>query len=458
MTPPELNLVGIDAQRLLIASISIAIYLAMCLMIARKQFIKQLAKKSPSAAKTASWQIIYASQTGTAEEFAQQTANTLHVAGIAAQVRALSALGVDTLKTSERILFIVSTYGEGNPPDNAALFAARVMSQSIDLGNVHYAMLALGDRTYTHFCGFARELDAWLQTQGAQRLFPTLEAHRCDANTIERWRNQLSHLAGTDDAPDWQGPIFSPWRLVTRRLLNAGSQGNAMYHLELTPPSTIELPAWESGDLAQIQIPDDEYPREYSIASIPHDGRVHLLIRLHRHADDSYGAASGWLTQTLNIGDSVPLRLRQHPRFRLGDNATRPLILIGNGSGIAGLRGHLKTRALMNITRTWLIFGERNAACDYHYRDELEAWHNAGILEKLDAVFSRDQSERRYVQDRLIECADAVRDWVNGGAAIYVCGSLHGMAAGVDDALSSILGHSNLEELARSGRYRRDVY
>lgn len=458
MNPAELNLVGIDAQRVLIAGISIAIYLAMCTVIARKQFIKQRIKKSLSAAKTASWQIIYASQTGTAEEFAQQTANTLHVAGIAAQSRALSDLDVDTLKKSERILFIVSTYGEGNPPDNAALFATRVMSQSIDLGHLHYAMLALGDRTYTHFCGFAHELDAWLQTQRAQRLFPTLEAHQCDANTIERWRNQLSHLAGTDDAPDWQGPIFSPWHLVTRRLLNAGSQGNAIYHLELAPPSTMELPAWESGDLAQIQIPDDEFPREYSIASIHQDGCVHLLIRLHRHSDDSYGAASGWLTQTLDIGESVPLRLRQHQRFRLGDNAARPLILIGNGSGIAGLRGHLKTRVLTSGTRTWLIFGERNAACDYHYRDELEAWHNAGILEKLDAVFSRDQSERRYVQDRLIECADSVRDWINRGAAIYVCGSLRGMAAGVDEALAAILGRSLLDELTLSGRYRRDVY
>jgi sulfite reductase (NADPH) flavoprotein alpha-component len=81
-----------------------------------------------------------------------------------------------------------------------------------------------------------------------------------------------------------------------------------------------------------------------------------------------------------------------------------------------------------------------------------------GVLDKLDVVFSRDQPQRRYVQDRLIETGDEVRAWINRGAAIYVCGSLRGMAAGVDDALVTILGKSTLEDLSLAERYRRDVY
>jgi sulfite reductase (NADPH) flavoprotein alpha-component len=73
-------------------------------------------------------------------------------------------------------------------------------------------------------------------------------------------------------------------------------------------------------------------------------------------------------------------------------------------------------------------------------------------------VFSRDQAERRYVQDRIRECADDIRRWVNEGAAIYVCGSLQGMAPGVDAALSDVLSAALLESLATAGRYRRDVY
>ena len=154
----------------------------------------------------------------------------------------------------------------------------------------------------------------------------------------------------------------------------------------------------------------------------------------------------------------MQLRVRQHRRFRLEDNAARPLILIGNGSGIAGLRGHLTSRVLAGQRRNWLIFGERNAAHDFHYREELEGWHASGDLPRLDLVFSRDQAERLYVQDRLRGQAEEVRLWLEQGAAIYVCGSLAGMAGGVDAALEEMLGRTALDALAAGGRYRRDVY
>ena len=88
---------------------------------------------------------------------------------------------------------------------------------------------------------------------------------------------------------------------------------------------------------------DPALPREYSIASVPGEGGIVLFVRLQRHADGSPGAASGWLCLG-GAGDTVALRVRPHARFRLGDNARRPLILIGNGSGLAGLRAHLKAR------------------------------------------------------------------------------------------------------------------
>lgn len=458
-----MNAFSIDNQRLLVAALAVLMYVAMCLIIAYRQWrkrrdTKKLSDPATATSTASTWQIVYASQTGTAEELAQQTASTLHLAGLPVRLCALSELDAHALANAGRILFIVSTYGEGDAPDNAALFATHTMSQTIALGHVHYAMLALGDRNYAHFCGFGRTLDAWLQAQGAQPLFPSLEAHQYDAAAIDTWRNQLSHIAGTDDAPDWQGPNYDDWRLVERRQLNPGSAGEGIFHLEFEPADGF-LPLWESGDLAQIVVPSDpERPREYSIASIVDDGRVHLLVRLHRHADGSFGAASHWLTQAMQIGDTVSLRVRRHERFRLGSNTARPLILIGNGSGIAGLRAHLKARAMSGGSPAWLIFGERNAACDYHYQPEIADWLRTGTLGKLDAVFSRDQAETRYVQHRLLECRDAVREWIERGAAIYVCGSLRGMAAGVDAALTDILGEAALEALSAAGRYRRDVY
>ena len=126
-------------------------------------------------------------------------------------------------------------------------------------------------------------------------------------------------------------------------------------------------------------------------------------------------------------------------------------------TGLAGLRAHLKARIEQQVSRNWLIFGERNAAYDAYHQDELEAWQAQGML-RLNRVFSRDQPQRRYVQDQLLDAASTVLEWVNNDAAIYVCGSLEGMASSVEAALVEILGSEGVERLIEAGRYRRDVY
>ncbi|MBE3023192.1 sulfite reductase subunit alpha [Janthinobacterium sp. GW458P] len=449
-----------DTTRLaLLAALSLS-YAGVCLA----PWLRARARRRAAAAATAAlannpaWLVAYASQTGNAEELATQTARSLQLAGIPVRLCALAELTAIDLQQAERALFLVSTYGEGDAPDNAAAFMGHLMTGELALPQLHYCVLALGDRSYGQFCGFGRALDAWLATQGASRLFERIEVDRSAGAAIEQWFQHLSHLAGTSDAPDWSAPAFGDWRLTRRQLLNPGSEGGPIYHVELAPVEG-SLPDWQSGDLVQVAPPlDPAQAREYSIASIPRDGGVHLLVRQHAHPDGSLGLASGWLTAQAAVGEVVQLRLRQHKRFRLEDNAQRPLILIGNGSGIAGLRGHLKSRVLAGQRRNWLIFGERNAAHDFHYREEIEHWHASGDLPRLDLAFSRDQAQRTYVQDRLRGNADEVRLWLEQGAAIYVCGSLAGMAGGVDQALQEMLGRPALDALAAQGRYRRDVY
>ncbi|MDN5597129.1 MAG: flavodoxin, partial [Pseudomonas sp.] len=197
--------------------------------------------------------------------------------------------------------------------------------------------------------------------------------------------------------------------------------------------------------------------REYSIASIASDGVLELIVRQERHPDGSLGLGSGWLTEHAALGSAISLRLRRNSGFHLPD-APVPLILLGNGTGLAGLRSLLKARIAGGQQRNWLLFGERNIAHDYLCQDELQGWLASGDLALLDLAFSRDQEEKVYVQDRLSESADVLRKWLADGAAIYVCGSLQGMATGVDQALADILGKEALERLIEQGRYRRDVY
>ena len=418
-----------------------------------------LRRPAPAAASgPADWLVVYASQTGNADYLAQQTAATLTTGGLSARAVCISALDADTLASATRALFIASTYGEGDSPDTAARFAGVTMASAPDLSHLHYAVLALGDSSYVNYCGFGRALDGWLKARGATSLFDRIDVDRGALDAIASWRHQLSHLAGTSDAPDWEAPSYGEWRIVERTRLNPGSAGAPLYRIALAPRDGV-LPDWEAGDLVQVSAPrDPAQPREYSIASMPNEGRIELLVRLQQHSDGTAGAASGWLCLDAGMDATIALRIRAHARFRLGENAARPMILIGNGTGLAGLRALLKARIDAGVNENWLVFGERNARHDFLLREELEGWVDGGRLARLDLAFSRDGDGPRYVQHLLAERADELRAWIARGAAVYVCGSLQGMASGVHAALAEALGIDALDDLTNEGRYRRDVY
>lgn len=116
----------------------------------------------------------------------------------------------------------------------------------------------------------------------------------------------------------------------------------------------------------------------------------------------------------------------------------------------------------------WLFFGERNAATDFYYRDEIEALHSDGFLTELDLAFSRDQPEKIYVQPVMRRRGAEFWRWLQNGAHVYVCGDAHLMAKEVDEAIHEIVErHGSLDpgaakayvrDLDSQRRYQRDVY
>nr|WP_262386233.1 sulfite reductase flavoprotein subunit alpha [Pseudomonas sp. WS 5021] len=457
------------------------------------------------------WLIGFASQSGFAEQLAWQTAGQLQAAGLPVKVQPLGSVSEDDLRQSEHALFVVSTFGDGEAPDSARGFERSVLGQDLALQGLNYSVLALGDRQYQHFCGFARRLHFWLTNQGGNPLFAPVEVDSGDQEALLHWQQQLGQITGHAPAA-WASASYESWTLDRRTLLNPDSSGSGVYLLGLTPPAPRN---WLAGDLVEIlprncpwavehfldglgiagtdevlidglarpleqvlasrQLPDNRSHlvglhaqalvealvpvgmREYSIASIASDGVLELIVRQERHADGSLGLGSGWLTEHAPLGAAISLRLRRNSGFHLPTDPV-PLILLGNGTGLAGLRSLLKARIADGQQRNWLLFGERNIAHDYHCQDELQGWLASGDLALLDLAFSRDQEEKIYVQDRLRESADVLRKWLAEGAAIYVCGSLQGMAGGVDQVLVDVLGSEAVERLIEQGRYRRDVY
>lgn len=460
----------IELDRLLAAAGVVTGYVALCAFFylgerrKRRAAATEAAALLPATRDASPVLVAFASQTGTAQSLAWQTARALHVVGVPSRVLALSDVAADDLSRAQRVLFLVSTYGEGDPPDNAALFARRLMVAQLPLQQLRYGLLAIGDRAYANFRGFGMALEQWLARQGAQPLFERIDVDGGDESALRDWHQRLGGIAGSRDL-DWVQPTaFGDWQLRARRHLNPGSAGNPLFEVELVPPPGA-TPPWEAGDLLQVRVAGaDVRPRDYSIASLPSDGSVRLLVRQALRDDGGIGLASGWLTRDAVPGEAVAARVRMNHGFRLGDNAARPLILVGNGSGLAGLLALIRARVRAGMHpqggpgRNWLLYGERNAASDFHYRQLIDAWRRDGVLERADIVFSRDQPQRRYVQHRLAAAAGEVRQWIDAGAAIYVCGSLVGMARGVDQALAAILGRRRLDDLAQAGRYRRDVY
>lgn len=480
----------------------------------KKRQVKQARQGFAATGSDApSWLIGFASQSGFAEQLAWQTAGQLQAAGLPVRVQPLAAIKEDDLQNAGNALFVVSTFGDGEAPDSARGFERKVLGQSLDLSCLKYSVLALGDRQYPHFCGFATRIQQWLSERGASALFAPVQVDSGDAQALHHWQQQLGQLTGGAPSANWQAPSYNNWTLEQRRLLNPGSCGSAVYLLALGTPDTHLT--WQAGDLVEVmprqsalavehfldglglasdspvhldglketlaqalagrQLPanrghlvglhaqalvDALIPlslREYSIASIPEDGQLQLIVRQERHADGSLGLGSGWLTEYVAVGSAISLRIRRNSGFHLPAEP-RPLILLGNGTGLAGLRSLLKARIAKGQQPNWLFFGERNAEHDFYCRDELQDWLAKGDLTRLDLAFSRDQAQKIYVQDRLREAAEDVRQWLADGAAIYICGSLQGMAAGVDQALIDIVGAEAVEQLIEEGRYRRDVY
>jgi NADPH-dependent sulfite reductase flavoprotein alpha-component len=214
-------------------------------------------------------------------------------------------------------------------------------------------------------------------------------------------------------------------------------------------------------------------PRMYSISSacVDNPGEVHVTVGAVRYECQGMPRGGVCSTYLADRSDDAEIGIFVQPtnHFRPPADPNAPMIMIGPGTGVAPFRGFLQQRrALGHRGRNWLFFGERNAATDFYYRDELKDMHASGFLTELDLAFSRDQPEKVYVQDLLRARGAQVWEWLQDGAHLYVCGDASQMAKEVDRAICDIAARHGLlardaakahvRALSSAGRYQRDVY
>jgi sulfite reductase (NADPH) flavoprotein alpha-component len=215
-------------------------------------------------------------------------------------------------------------------------------------------------------------------------------------------------------------------------------------------------------------------PRLYSISSSQalHSSDVHLSVRIVRYESfgrERLGVCSGQLGERSLEGAALPTFIHSNQLFRLPADPDAPVIMVGPGTGLAPFRAFLEHKqAGLGRWPMWLFFGEQREQQDFLYRDEMYAWLENGVMQRLDTAFSRDQQKKIYVQDRVREQSAQLWDWLERGAHFYVCGDSKRMAPDVEAAvMEAIAAHSGkgpeyaaayVADMIKQKRYLRDVY
>lgn len=406
--------------------------------------------------------ILVGSEGNTTWGFARELHASLNKAGFRVHCSEMNALA-DVYPQASRLFVLTSTYGDGDAPASARRFMAR-------LGDFRpgkaltYAVLGFGDSQFPNFCKFAADVDTALASKGLSRLHTAELIDRCSALQFSEWGSRVGKLIGVPlelsykplqpstvkleltERADYGIAVQAPTSILRFKAVEQGRSG--WWPKYFTRSDSAAL-SYEAGDLLGVMPPNGLAPRFYSLASSATDGVLEICVR-----KQPGGLCSGYLHE-LRTGDRIEGFIRHNPGFRPA-TGNLPVILIGAGAGIGPLAGFIRKNTSCNPM--YLYWGGRNSQSDFLYQPELGCYLDDHRLTGLNTAFSRSD-ECAYVQDKLRQDESAVRQMVNTGAQILVCGG-RDMAVGVRQVIEDILRplNTDIETLRAQGRYLEDIY
>ncbi|WP_286998543.1 MULTISPECIES: PepSY domain-containing protein [Comamonas] len=400
--------------------------------------------------------IFVASEGGSSWGFAQTLQDALRQSGHRVHSSALEHFQVPP--ATRQVFVLAATYGEGQAPAHARHALERITQQP-NASAVPVTVLGFGDRQFPAFCAFAKALDQTLRAQGWPALLPIECIHQQSGQQFARWGAALGQALG-DSLVLEHVPRVPPTTALTliARQDYVGATGQATAILRFAWPAPRlgtrlrgqSLARFDAGDLVGILPPGSPVPRYYSLASGWDDGFLEICVR-HMPA----GQCS---THLLNLhhGDQIKAFIRSNPGFAL-PRSTRPVILIGAGTGVAPLAGFIRRNDRLRPMH--LYFGARDPARDFYFGPEIQQWLAEGRLTTLQTTFSRIPDGGGYVQNALHRDAERIRALITQGAIVRVCGS-RAMAQGVAEALNAVLQPLawSVATLKAEERYAEDVF
>ncbi len=403
--------------------------------------------------------IAHASQTGTAEHLAGVMKAQLDASGKDSALVSLADLDEPALLDARRLVLIAATTGEGDAPDGVraldkTLFASDL---SLSLSHLEVFILALGDRSYRDFCAYGLRLGDWAKRAGARVSLVTVDNR--SAKDLAAW-DRLMEANGLQGRGAARHDDAIEWTIAASDEVAPGddtpvetSRAGPLFHLRLEP-RLEPMPDYAVGDLFEWHGVDGTR-RDFSIASLPHDDGLDLVVRRVELPGGAMGRASSALTSP-DGAQKIKGRIRRFANFHeaAGDG---PLLAIAAGSGWGGIRSHVMS-AIERNRPVWLVFGERGPSRELTVLAEMRDWEASAQIERLGLALSRAGGEAPlYVQDCILRDKAAIAQFLGENGAVAICGAA-AMGESVESALEEALSPSWIARARADQRWRAATY